>query len=488
MPIDRFTNRRQCSAKQVSVFVLESVVVGCKGRCLHGSSGSAAGTCTGLGQGLLVQVGSLRAPGQVGLHLPELGQVKRGDLLGLLDLLLVRLDLALELVNETLHPLVVLPVLVLLVSQLLDVSLGPTEGLLGVSAPPVLRIHLGLKLANSGFHLGHSLLASLQCVLLSFVASVLGVLHLGFQKLLVPLQGHGSLLLHAQLICKAGSINHGALSFLLRKMSLSGHLVQVLAHGSHLLLALHLGPADRLVGASLVAQALICVCKFLLHHATVAISLFQQGPCLLQGVLVCICTTVGRNKVVRGNGLGAALLLKPLLDVPDVALDQTDVALALRVGSIGVLKGNSKVDDVRVQLLLHTESLHLALGLCLQGHLHAFDGLTKVLSGRGKFLLLLGNPPLNFLLDLGKLEGSTEDLVLLLLKGSFGFRECSLKLHLLGLQPLPDFVDLVDGASTLADLVHDVLNLVGEELVLPTYFLELQDRLIIGILDAEQFG
>merc|ERR1719175_588210 len=143
-------------------------------------------------------------------------QLQGSDLLGLLNLLLVRLDLALELVNETLHPLMVLPVLVLLVSQLLDVSLGPTEVLLGVSAPPVLRIHLGLKLANPGFHLGHRLLASLQCVLLSFVASVLGVLHLGFQKLLVPLQGHGSLLLHAQLICKSSSINHGALSFLLR--------------------------------------------------------------------------------------------------------------------------------------------------------------------------------------------------------------------------------------------------------------------------------
>merc|ERR1712198_725021 len=133
-----------------------------------------------------------------------------------------------------------------------------------------------------------------------------------------------------------------------------------MAHGSHLLLALHLGPADRLVGASLVAQA-----------------------------LVCICTTVRSNKVVRGNGLGAALLLKPLLDVPDIALDQADVALALRVGSIGVLKGNSKVNDVRVELLLHAKSLHLALGLCLKGHLHAFNGLAKVLPSGGKLPLLL---------------------------------------------------------------------------------------------------
>ena len=109
------------------MFVLESIVVGCEGRCLHGSDGGAATASTGLGQSLLVQIGSLRAPRQVGLHLPELGQVEGGDLLGLLNLLLVRLDLALELVNEALHPLVVLPVLILLVGQFLDVSLRPTH-------------------------------------------------------------------------------------------------------------------------------------------------------------------------------------------------------------------------------------------------------------------------------------------------------------------------------------------------------------------------
>ena len=100
-------------------------MVGCEGRCLHGSDGGTATASTCLGEGLLVQIGSLRAPGQVGLHLPELCQVEGGDLLGLLNLLLVRLDLALELVNESLHSLVVLPVLVLLVGQLLDVPLRP---------------------------------------------------------------------------------------------------------------------------------------------------------------------------------------------------------------------------------------------------------------------------------------------------------------------------------------------------------------------------
>merc|ERR1712183_1225366 len=140
---------------------------------LHRANGGAATTGTGLGKGLLVQVGTLGASGQVGLHLAELGKVEGSNLLGLLDLLLVRLDLALKLVNESLHPLVVLPVLVLLVGQLLDVPLVLAQVLLGVSAPTVLSIHLGLELADAGLHLGHCLFAALQCILLSFVASVL---------------------------------------------------------------------------------------------------------------------------------------------------------------------------------------------------------------------------------------------------------------------------------------------------------------------------
>merc|ERR1719291_1624286 len=59
-------------------------------------------------------------------------------------------------------------------------------------------------------------------------------------------------------------------------------------------------------------------------------------------------------------------------------------------------------------------------------------------------------------------------------------------LQLLGLQTLPDFVNLVDGAATLADLVHDVLDLVGEGLVLPADFLELEHSLLVGRLDLEQ--
>ena len=72
-----------------------------------------------LGKSLLVGVRALGGVGNAVLGLPVLGQIEGGDLLGFLNLLLVRLYLALELVDQGLHPLVVLAVLVLLVAQLI---------------------------------------------------------------------------------------------------------------------------------------------------------------------------------------------------------------------------------------------------------------------------------------------------------------------------------------------------------------------------------
>ena len=77
----------------------------------------------GLGESLLIDISTLLGSGEVALHLAELGQVEGSDLLGLLNLFLVGLDLALELIDEALHPLMVLSVFILLVSELLDVPL-----------------------------------------------------------------------------------------------------------------------------------------------------------------------------------------------------------------------------------------------------------------------------------------------------------------------------------------------------------------------------
>ena len=82
-------------------------------------------------------------------------------------------------VGPDLHPLVVLPVLVLLVGQLLDPPLALAQVLLRIPHPPILRIQLRLQLPDAGVHLGPRLPAPPQAVLLCLVQPGLQVLHLG---------------------------------------------------------------------------------------------------------------------------------------------------------------------------------------------------------------------------------------------------------------------------------------------------------------------
>merc|ERR1719158_2003313 len=139
-------------------------------------------------------------------------------------------------------------------------------------------------------------------------------------------------------------------------------------------------------------------------------------------------------------------------------------------------------------LLLHPESLSLALGLSLEGRLHGVKSLGLGLPDHSKLLVLLSNAALNLGLDLGELHLASQHLVLLLLQGGLSLLKSRLELHLLSLEPLPDFVNLVDGAASLGDLVHDVLDLVGQGLVLTSDLLKLEDSLLIGRLDLEQLG
>merc|ERR1719239_683813 len=160
----------------------------------------AAGTGSQLGKSLLRHISSFLGGGKGVLDLPVLGQVQGSNLLSFLNLLLVGLDLALQLVNETLHALMVLPVLILLVGQFLDLALRLPHTLLCISHPPVLSIKLRFKLPDSGVHLAHGLLSSLEGVLLSIIKSGLKVLDLGFKKLAVTLKTHSTFLLATKLI------------------------------------------------------------------------------------------------------------------------------------------------------------------------------------------------------------------------------------------------------------------------------------------------
>merc|ERR1719468_256380 len=385
---------------------------------LHGSKGRGAGPGLGLGKSLLSLVSALKGAGEVGLDLAVLGQVQGGDLLGLLDLLLVGLDLALELVNQTLHALVVLPVLVLAVAQLLDLPLGLAEVLLAVSVAPVLSIHLGLELPDAGVHPGHGLLASLEGVGLGLVHSGLHVLDLGLEELLLPLKGLGKLLLRPELISQAGGVNHGTLSLLFGQGSLSSHLVTVRLQGLDLRLELHLGSLDGLVGAGLLRQRLVGVLKLLLDHAAGAVSLLQEGAGLLKGILVGVGLPLSIDELVMGDLLGPLLLLELGLGLPQLELVVLDGPLGVGIGSVGTLQVALKVQNISLKLLLHSESLSLSLGLSLDSRLHVLDGLGHVLPGGEELLILLCHAALNLLSDLGELQLAPQHLVLLLLQGT----------------------------------------------------------------------
>merc|ERR1719490_259798 len=211
---------------------------------LHRSKGSAVGPSAVLSKGLLVGVSTLSSIGDAVLGLPVLSQVEGSDLLGLLDLLLVGLDLALQLVDESLHSLVVLPVLVLLVAQLLDFALRLAHVLLSISHAPVLSIQLRFELTDASVHLGHGLLATLEGLGLGLIDAGLHVLDLSIQKLALPLKTLSSILLTAELIGQPGGVNHGTLGLLFAEAGLGSHLVQVAGESGHLRLDLHLGLRD----------------------------------------------------------------------------------------------------------------------------------------------------------------------------------------------------------------------------------------------------
>ena len=103
-----------------------------------------------------------------------------------------------------------------------------------------------------------------------------------------------------------------------------------------------------------------------------------------------------------------------------------------------------------------------------------------------ELLFLLVDLAVNLLADLSKLKLGSEDLVLLLLKGSLSLLKSSLELLLLNLQAAALLVKLMDGAATITQLVKEILDLISKVLVLPLNNIKLLNSLIPSSLEAEQ--
>merc|ERR1719433_2306769 len=323
--------------------------------------------------GLLVGVGACLSISKCSSNLAVLGKVEGGDLLGLLNLLLVRLHLALQLVDQSLHPLVVLPVLITSKGQLLDGPLRLAEVLVDISEAPGLSIQFRLELTDAGLHLDHGLPASLQGVDLGLISSGGGVLALGLKQLLVLLQVHGELLFATELISKAGSIHHGTGGLVLRHLGFIGHLVQVAVQLAKLALQLPLGGSDGLVDVGQVSQGLVGVSELLLSGATLTISSLEESTSLLKAVGNSSSPSVGGDLSIGSSRLGSGLLVNLDLGIAHLQGVLLDGGLGLGVASNGVLEGQTKVGSISLKLLLHPESLSLALGLSLKGNLHCVE-------------------------------------------------------------------------------------------------------------------
>ena len=73
-----------------------------------------------------------------------------------------------------------------------------------------------------------------------------------------------------------------------------------------------------------------------------------------------------------------------MYSLPKLALVSLDCLLALSIGLVGMVKGNLKLIDVGLQLLLDAKSLSLGTGLSLKGSLHGVHSTLVVLPMRLK--------------------------------------------------------------------------------------------------------
>merc|ERR1719232_1767996 len=128
---------------------------------------------------------------------------------------------------------------------------------------------------------------------------------------------------------------------------------------------------------------------------------------------------------------GLLILAFSLTELTLVSLDGLE---SLVVGLVGMVQSNLKLVDVRLKLLLDSQTLSLGTLLRLKGSLERLHGTSMIFASVVEFFFLLSNSSVNLLLDLSKLKLSSEDLVLLSLKGSLSLLESSLELLLLSLK------------------------------------------------------
>merc|ERR1719435_14792 len=433
-------------------------------------------------------VGALFGVFQLVLHLAVLGEVHGGDLLGLLHLALVGLDLGLELLDQILHALHVLAVLLSLEGEFLESSVGLAEILGGLLVAALLGIELGLELADAGLELGDDALASLEGGGLGLIETSLELSDGDLELLAEPVDVDGVLLLTAEFLGQVGGVGGGLLGLLLGVLQLGDGVIHIGLHGLEVLLQLSLGAGEHGVLAGELLDALSGIVQLDLGGLLRSVGSLEGDAHLFELRGEHVATALGHVVGFAGLLTGALLLLQRGAELLDVGQVFLDLFHGLGVGAVGMVERDLQLVDVSLELLLHAKSLLLGLGLSLERSLHGFEGTGVVLAGVLEFLLLLGETAVDLLADLGELKLSADDLGLLLLESRFSLLESSLELLLLHFETATSFVELMDGFAALTKLVGEVVDLIGEKLVLTLESFDVLLRLLILGLELEELG
>merc|ERR1719400_917791 len=298
------------------------------------------------------ELGTLLGLLELLLSLAELGQVESGDLLGLLDLLLVSLDLHLKLAGELGHAILVLLVLGLGEVKLLGFALGSLVSLGGLPSAGLSGGQLGLQLADLALHLGHGGLASLQSGVLRVSRAALQLSQSVGQRVLASGEGGDVLLLSAELVSKASSVNHRLLSLVLGILGSNQHTVNLSLQGVDAGLKLALRGHVATVDGLHVVDGSTRVSNVVLELSDGAVGSIKKSLALLH------LAREGGRLVLRDSNLladlspGPGLVLIGLDGLTELGLVALDGLDALRVGLVGVVHSDLKLVDLSLQLLL----------------------------------------------------------------------------------------------------------------------------------------
>merc|ERR1719436_2235739 len=286
----------------------------------------------------------------------------------------------------------------------------------------------------------------------------------------MPVDVDGVLLLTAELLGQVGGVGGGLLGLLLGVLQLGDGVIHIGLHGLEVLLQLSLGAGEHGVLAGELLDALSGIVQLDLGGLLRSVGSLEGDAHLFQLGGEHVATALGHVVGFAGLLTGALLLLQRGAELLDVGQVFLDLFHGLGIGAVGMVERDLQLVDVSLELLLHAKSLLLGLGLSLERSLHGFEGTGVVLAGVLEFLLLLGETAVDLLADLGELKLSADDLGLLLLETA------------------ASFVELVDGFAALTKLVGEVVDLIGEKLVLTLESFDVLLRLLILGLELEELG